>query len=191
MKYQLKDGIPVPVTVVRTEDRIVSNPPDELLEELGIGYDLEDRERPDFDESAQRATFSWEIEDGKICRVWKLTDFSESELKSRRIQELQDEIAAVNADYAEAENRPIQYTNGKYYLPRYIPSYWTPIHAAGAEIYPMVYISDVNDVPELMTFAEFSALFKFMIDQSQLIIAETNAKLVALRTELEELYAAI
>lgn len=187
MRYQLKDGIPVPVKVVRTEAYIISNPPDELLDELGVGYVLEDREKPEFDETLQRASFSWEIENEKICRVWTLTDFTEEELKARRRKEIQSEINAVNADYADAENRPIQYTNGKYYLPRYIPSYWTPIHAAGAEIYPMVYISDINDVPELMTFAEFSALFKFMIDQSQLIITETNAKLVALRAELEAL----
>lgn len=59
-----------PVKSIRYNGRRISNPPDSLVIEAGMGYPLQTTEKPEYDPENQWVTESYKLEEGVIIEVW-------------------------------------------------------------------------------------------------------------------------
>ena len=68
-----------PVKSVRYNGRRISNPPDELVIDLGEGYPLQTTDKPEYDQETQYVTKSYKLENGVIIEVWTIHDIEQPE----------------------------------------------------------------------------------------------------------------
>lgn len=191
MRYYLNsEAQPEPVRFIVTEGMCIVNPTDEQVDEAGAGYPLEDTPQPEFNPETQTMDSCWEVQDGVITRVWTVEDIPEAELaaraKSAEIAAIQREMAALNAGFEAFKSTPQTFTNGKSYLPRWVPEFYTPLLALGESVFPQS-ISACDGSTSIFTFAEFQSLFSFLITISGTETARVNALLLDLQTRLATL----
>lgn len=127
MRYQLINGEPVKIQYVRNGEAIVSNPTDEMIDELEAGYRLKTTEAPQYDPETQRLREYWELQDGFIQRAYAIEELTVDEQKTLEIDRLNAEKEALNLDFEAARNTPIEYEDGRRYYPRYVQEYWAAI----------------------------------------------------------------
>lgn len=102
MRYLYNDETRVlkPVKYVKKDGRTVSNPSDELVDELGAGYPLIESEKPEYDPEKQVITPEYSFDGAVITQIWKVTDIPEpapdpTEAFEQRITALEEENAAL------------------------------------------------------------------------------------------------
>lgn len=69
----------IPVKSIRYNGRRISNPPDELVIEAGLGYTLQTTEQPEYDPKTQYINKSYKLEEGVIIEVWTVYDIPQPE----------------------------------------------------------------------------------------------------------------
>ena len=97
MRYTLENDYPQPVRFVSTDGKIVSNPSDELVDQLGAGYILTETEEPAYDPATQYIQTAYALIDGAITQVHTVVDLPEPPEPS----DDQARIAALEAELAE------------------------------------------------------------------------------------------
>lgn len=94
MRYMLKNNRLSPVKYVKTEGRTVSNPPDELVDQLGAGYPLVDDGQPGYDPETQQLVLSYEMREGAVHKVWRAVELPAP------LPSLEERLAALEAENA-------------------------------------------------------------------------------------------
>ena len=98
-----------PVKSIRYNGRRISNPPDELVIEAGLGYPLETTEQPEYDQDTQWLEKSYKLEDGVISEVWTIHDIDPPEPEEQ--EEEQQEEPQQNEPQPEPQPQPEPETN--------------------------------------------------------------------------------
>lgn len=182
MRYELNHGILSQVKKIVLNGFTITNPTDAQIDEAGAGYALLTTSEPEYDSETQTLSSSWELEGSQLVKVWTVVDIPQDVLISRQIQALDAQIQSVNEGYEAFKNTPILFTDGKGYLPRWVPEFYTPALVLGESVFPMM-ISATDGTSRSFTFTEFQTLFSFLVQQSSLATATTNAQLLELETE--------
>lgn len=110
-RYKLEnDTFIKPVKFVRHNGRIISNPPDELVIELGEGYPLqEEPPQPELDQTKQWCQKTYKLEDNKIVVVWVIHDYTQPEPEPQsEQQEPENEPQAEQEQEPELQTEPEQ-----------------------------------------------------------------------------------
>ena len=94
MRYILKNNRLSPVEYVKTEGRTVSNPPDELVDQLGAGYPLVEDGQPGYDPETQQLVLSYEMREGAVHKVWRAVEIPPP------LPSLEERLAALEAENA-------------------------------------------------------------------------------------------
>ena len=86
-----------PVRSIRYNGRRISNPPDALVIEAGMGYPLQTTEQPEYDQETQYITKSYKLEEGVIIEVWTIYEHERPEPEPE---------AEPQQEQQEPENKP-------------------------------------------------------------------------------------
>lgn len=92
--YNTETGVLKKVKYVTHEGQTVSNPPEELVDQLGAGYPLIDDGKPDYDTETQELIFSYEMRDGAIHKVWTAVEIPAP------LPSLEERLATLEAENA-------------------------------------------------------------------------------------------
>lgn len=186
MRFMLENGVPVPVTKIEADGRIITNPTDEAVDEAGAGYPLKDNPAPEYNPDTQKKpTAVWTLIDGAIEKIWTVEDYTEDELKDRRNAGRMAQIEQNNADFELKKSEPITYANGKGYLPRWLVEFYIPLLTLGEAAFPQNVMAADGTV-DSFTYEEFKTLTAFLIQEFGKITAETNAENARIQAEMEE-----
>ena len=186
MRYNLVDGKPVEVTSIIVDGMRIVHPTDAQVDAAGAGYPLQLTDAPEYAPETQTLRESWTLTGGEIVQTWTIIDLPQPSETERRIAEINQLLAASNAEFLAFKETPIVYEgNGLRYKPSYLTDYWVPILPLQAA-FPMV-ISDADCVPQEMTFEEFTNLYTWLLTVSAQEIATVNAYQKPLLAELAEL----
>lgn len=189
MRYTLENGQPVPVTKITNGGQTITNPPDELIDELGLGFPKVDVPEPGYDPAEERVSFEWEIVEGKILKVWTITPLTPAEKAAKKNAEIDAQIDAVNAEYDAWQTTPVEYDfNGStmYLKPIWITQYYGTLLQAStlAPVFPSV-VTDAHNVNFTMTVEQFSAMYLYLVQTAAVKIATVNAQIAALEAQKE------
>lgn len=189
MRYTLENGQPVPVTKIEADGQTITNPPDELIDELGLGFPKVDVPEPGYDPEEERVSFEWEIVEGKILKVWTITPLTPAEKAAKKNAQIDAEIEAVNAEYDAWQYIPIEYDfNGStmYLKPIWITQYYGTLLQAStlAPVFPSV-VTDAHNANFTMTVEQFSAMYLYLVQTAAAKIATVNAAIAALEAQKE------
>lgn len=186
MRYTLENGQPVEIISIIVDGMRIVHPEDSQVDAAGAGYPLQLTVAPEFDPETQRLEESWVLADGKIVQTWTIIDLPQPTPTEKRIAEINQLLAASNAEFLAFKDTPIVYEgNGLRYKPSYLTDYWVPILPLQAA-FPMV-ISDADCVPQEMTYEEFTNLYTWLLTVSAQEIKRVNAYQQPLLEELAEL----
>lgn len=177
MRYTLTNGTPKKVLKITVAGLTITNPSDEAVDSAGLGYPI-DRTDPPQILDGETLSSRWELSEGRIVQVWTVHE-------ANPIHAINAQIDALNAAYETFKNTPITY-DGSGYLPRWVPEYYTPILALGESVFPMN-VSSVDGSVKSFTFAEFKALFGFLVSASATETARVNGLIAALEAQKAEL----
>lgn len=101
MRYEYRGNIarPVPVRHVRNEGKVISNPPDSLVDKLGAGYPLVIEPQPAYNLESETLQPYYTLEAGKIIKGWAVEsiDPEPSEGLEARVEALERENAELKA----------------------------------------------------------------------------------------------
>lgn len=186
MRFKLEKGVPIPVTFITLEGSVISNPPDELIDEHSAGYPLLDVPMPSYNETLQKVpTYVWELVSGSITKVWTVESYTEDELKARRNAARLAQIEKNNFDFESKKSEPLIYTNGKGYLPRWTIEYYLPLASLGEAAFPQNVMAADGTISNF-SYQEFQALIAFLVVEFGKITAEVNAENARIQGEMEE-----
>ena len=81
MRYEFRGNTlrPKPVHYVRTGGKIISNPPDSLVDKLGVGYPLEVEPEPKYDPETEQIFSEYSFSDGVIYETWRVEQIEPEE----------------------------------------------------------------------------------------------------------------
>jgi hypothetical protein len=111
MRYTFENGEPKPIRYHITEGKIISNPPDELLDELGVGLILEELPLPEYSPDIQQAVKQFTVEARKIIQGWQILDIpqpdppqpTEAELRLAQLELAVAELGLAMPDTARID----------------------------------------------------------------------------------------
>ena len=92
--YNTETGVLKKVKYVTHEGQTVSNPPDELVDQLGAGYPLVEDGQPGYDPETQQLVLSYEMREGAIHKVWRAVEIPTP------LPSLEERLAALEAENA-------------------------------------------------------------------------------------------
>ncbi len=190
MRYKLENNIPVLITRIEIFGQVITNPPDSMIDEAGIGYQLIDVPAPEYDSTKESISFEWQIKGGSIEKVWTITELSQAEKAAIHNTEIDRQIAAINQEYDAWQTTPIEYDfNGStmHLKPIWITQYYGTLLQAstlGATVFPSG-VTDAHNVTVEMTEQEFAAMYLWLVGQAAVKIATVNAQIAALEAQKE------
>ena len=100
MRYTLVNDQPQLVRYVSMEEKVVSNPSDELVDQLGAGYVLMETPEPEYDSATQYIQTTYTLVDGAITQAHTILDLPDPPEPSddqARIAALEQELAELRA----------------------------------------------------------------------------------------------
>ena len=97
MRYTLENDYPQSVRYVSTDGKVVSNPSDALIDQLGAGYALTETPEPEYDPATQEIQTTYALADGVITQAHTVVDLPAPPEPS----DDQARIAALEAELAE------------------------------------------------------------------------------------------
>lgn len=181
MRYTLENGTLQPVKKVTYNGVDYTNPQDELIDNLGLGYPLIEDSQPSYDAALYNLIPVYVQEPAVIRLTWETVPKTAEE----RVALIDEEIARINADYEAWKNLPIEY-EGKGYLPRWISEVYTPMRTLDPAAFPMM-VSAVDFSAKSFTKAEFDALYEYLLMVSAAYIGEVNSQIAALEAAKKEI----
>ena len=191
MRYTLINGQPVPVTKITNGGQTITNPTDEMIDELGLGFPKVDVPEPGYDPAEERISFQWEIVEGKILKVWTITPLTPAEKAAKKNAEIDAQITAVNAGYEAYKTTPLSYTFGAQTMslkPIWVTEYYGTLMQIGLMTnganFPTT-ITDAAGVNFEMTFQEFQTMFLWLVGKAQTEIKRVNDTLAELEAQKE------
>ena len=191
MRYTLENGQPVPVTKITNDGQTITNAPDELIDELGLGYPKVDVPEPAFDPDEEKISFTWEIVDGKILKVWTITPLTPAEKAAKKNAEIDAQIDTVNAAYEAYKTTPLSYAfDGQTMTlkPIWVTEYYGTLMQVGlmssGANFPTT-ITDAAGVNFEMTFQDFQTMFLWLVGKAQTEIKRVNDAIAELNAQKE------
>lgn len=189
MRYTLENGQPMEVVSITVDGKRIVHPTDDQCDAAHIGYPLVLADAPEYDPDTQYLEESWRIRYKKIRQIWTVVDIPQPTEEEQRIAEIDKLLNDSDAEFEVFKSTPIVYPiNGLRYKPSYIKDFWNSVIVLGESAFPMT-ISDADCVNEEMTFAQFTNLYVWLLQQSAAEIAAVNtyqAPLIAERKELQD-----
>ena len=182
-RYILNNGALAQVRKVEHMGQIITNPPDSLIDEWGVGKPYEAVEAPEYDAETQALDHSYTEGAASITESWTVRGLTAAE----QIAKLEAQIAAINAAYETYRDTPITYNN-KGYLPRWIYEYYNSMLIMGSAAFPMG-VAAVDGTSETMTFEQFQALFQYLVTDVATHTAQVNGQIATLNAQIAELEA--
>lgn len=191
MRYKLEKNVPVLITRIEISGQVITNPPDSMIDEAGIGYQLVDVPAPEYDSTKESISFEWQIKGGNIEKVWTITELTPAEKAAKKNAEIDAQIDAVNAGYEAYKTIPISYDfNGQTMLlkPVWVTEYYGTLQQVGiitsGATFPTI-ITDATGANFEMTFEQFSTMYLWLVQQAAAEIATVNATLAELEAQKE------
>ena len=192
MRYKLENSVPVLITRIEISGQVITNPPDSMIDEAGIGYQLIDVPAPEYDSTKESISFEWQIKGGNIEKVWTITELSQAEKAAIHNAGIDKQIAAVNAAYEAYKTTPLSYTFGAQTMtlkPIWVTEYYGTLMQVGlmssGANFPTT-ITDANGSDFEMTFEQFSTMYLWLVQQAQTEIKRVNAQIAALEAQKED-----
>lgn len=191
MRYKLENSVPVLITRIEISGQVTTNPPDSMIDEAGIGYQLIDVPAPEYDSTKESISFEWQIKGGNIEKVWTITELTQAEKAAIHNAEIDRQITAVNAGYEAYKTIPISYDfNGQTMSlkPIWVAEYYGTLMQVGlmsnGANFPAT-ITDAAGVNFEMTFQEFQTMFLWLVGKAQTEIKRVNNAIAELQAQKE------
>lgn len=191
MRYKLENGNPVLITRIDLNGQTITNPPDALIDENGLGYPKMETPAPTYDPAEETISSTWEIQSGVITQVWTVTELTAAEKAAIYNAAIDAQIEAVNAGYEAYKTTPITYDfNGQTMSlkPIWVTEYYGTLMQIGLMTnganFPTI-ITDAAGTNFEMTFAEFQTMFLWLVGKAQTEIKRVNDALAELEAERE------
>ena len=186
--YILKNGYPQPVRSIVENNRVITNVPDEIILEKGLGYRLENSPYPEV-QDGKKAEQHYEIEGQTIKQVWTIVDKTNQE----KIQEYKWKIDEIYQQAEEYKQRgKILYPGtGKEYIPRWIVEFYNTILIRKEIFFPTPEtkqkIAAVDGTKDELNYDEFLNLCNFIINDYNTKTDEQNKEIERLNALIKEL----
>ena len=178
MRYTLTHGIPKLVRTITVDGMTITNPSDERIDQAHAGWPLEYTAQPSHDPATQYLESGWTQDTDRIRQTWTV----QTKTTAMLIEDIDQQIATINEDFAGLAETPVQYpTDGRYYLLGWAREYYLPLLLKSDVEYPTP-VADTTLTTQTKTKAELQALYDYLI-------AEGAARTAATNTALAELYA--
>lgn len=101
MRYIIIDGNISAVYSVTQNGRRISNPPDELIDQLGAGYPLETDPQPEYDEEKYYLVATYSMENKVIKKHWEIKEIENDSGGSPEIPgDLEQRVTALEEENA-------------------------------------------------------------------------------------------
>lgn len=191
MRYSLENGQPVLITKIETGGQTITNPPDELIDKLGLGFPKVDVPEPAYDPDEETVSFTWEIVEGEILKVWTITPLTPAEKAAKKNAAIDAQIDTVNAEYEAYKTTPLSYTFGSQTMtlkPIWVTEYYGTLMQVGlmssGANFPAT-ITDASGTDFTMTFEEFSTMYLWLVQQAQTEIKRVNNAIAELEAQKE------
>lgn len=188
--YILKNGYPESVRSIVENNRVITNVPDEIILEKGLGYRLEDSPCPELEEG-KRAEEHYEIEGQTIKNVWTIVDKTNQE----KIRDYKFKIECIYNEAEEYKQKgKIFYPGtGKEYIPRWIVEFYNTILIRKEIFFPndetKQKIAAVDGTADEMNYDEFLNLCNFIINDYNTKTEEQNKEIARINALIRELEA--
>lgn len=190
MRYIIEDNYLVPVKFIEHGDGfITSNPSDEVVDSLGVGFPLNPAQPviPEYNADTHRVKFGYELIDGQIYKTALVEPIPSSEL----IQRLEAEKIQQDTDYntwrtvpqsvnATAGGEPVTLK----VIPNWVYEYYTALMFAGGGD---VQIVDAEMVLYTFSWNEFLSFYANCCNLARIRLADCNAEKARLQGEIDAL----
>lgn len=189
MRYDLINGQVIPIKKAVINGMIVSNPPDSLLDENGIGYTRTVIDPPEVTDETKKLDHQYSIQDGSIVDVWTITDKTSQELIDLYIGQI-TEIYNSAEDFKN-DGKILYPTTGKEYIPRWVFEFYNTALINKDSYFPTaestIEVAAVDGSSTLMTFSEFVTFYGFMIASYMTYTNTQNEAIEILTDKIKEL----
>ena len=183
MRYTLDHGIPKLVRTITVDGMTITNPSDALVDQLHAGWPLEHTVQPSYDPATQYLTSDWTQDTDCIRQTWTV----QTKTTEMLIEDIDQQIAAINADFAGLETVLVQYpADGRYYLLGWASKYYAPLLLKSNVEYPTP-VADTTLTTQTKTKAELQALYDYLIAEGATRTLAINAQLSELMARKQEL----
>lgn len=189
MRYDLINGQVIPIKKAVINGMIVSNPPDSLLDENGIGYTRTVVDPPEVTDETQKLEHQYQIQDGSIVDVWTITDKTSQELIDLYISKI-TEIYNSAEDFKN-DGKILYPATGKEYIPRWVFEFYNTALINKDSYFPTaestIEVAAVDGSSTLMTFSEFVTFYGFLIASYMTYTNTQNEAIEILTDKIKEL----
>lgn len=189
MRYNLINGQVVPIKKAVIDGMIVSNPPDSLLDENGIGYTRTVIDPPEVTDETQKLEHQYEIQDGSIVDVWTIADKTSQELIDLYISQITD--IYNSAEDFKNDGKILYPATGKEYIPRWVFEFYNTALINKDSYFPTaestIEVAAVDGSSTLMTFSEFVTFYGFLIASYMTYTNTQNEAIEILTDKIKEL----
>lgn len=191
MRYDLINGQVIPIKKAVINGMIVSNPPDSLLDENGIGYTRTVIDPPEVTDETKKLEHQYQIQDDSIVDVWTITDKTSQELIDLYISQITD-IYNTAEDFKN-DGKILYPATGKEYIPRWVFEFYNTALINKDSYFPTaestIEVTAVDGSSDLMTFSEFITFYGFLITSYMSYTANQNNEIEILADKIKELRA--
>ena len=184
MRYTLENGVPKLVRTIATADGMtITNPSDERIDQAHAGWPLEYTAQPSHDPATQYLESGWTQDTDRIRQTWTV----QTKTTAMLIEDIDQQIAAINEAFAGLPETPVQYpVDGRYYLLGWAREYYLPLLLKSDVEYPTP-VADTTLTTQTKTKAELQALYDYLIAEGASRTITVNAQLAELMTRKQEL----
>ena len=176
MRYTLDNGTLHIVRAITADGMTITNPSDEQIDQFHAGWPLRYTTQPSYDPTTQYLVLNWIQETDSIHQTWMV----QTKTAAMLIADIDQQVNAINADFARLESTPVLYpTDERYYLLGWAREYYAPLLLKSDVEYPTP-VADVTLTTQTKTRAELQALYDYLIAEGAAKTAQTNAKLAEL-----------
>ena len=191
MRYDLINGQVIPIKKAVINGMMVSNPPDAMLDENGIGYTRTVIEPPEVTDETKKLEHQYSIQDGSIVDVWTIADKTSQELIDLYISQITD--IYNSAEDFKNDGKILYPTTGKEYIPRWVFEFYNTALINKDSYFPTaestIEVAAVDGSSDPMTFSEFITFYGFLITSYMSYTATQNDEIETLTDKIRELRA--
>lgn len=189
MRYDLINGQVIPIKKAVINGMMVSNPPDTMLDENGIGYTRTVVDPPEVTDETQKLEHQYQIQDGSIVDVWTIADKTSQELIDLYISQITD--IYNSAEDFKNDGKILYPTTGKEYIPRWVFEFYNTALINKDSYFPTaestIEVAAVDGSSTLMTFSEFVTFYGFLIASYMTYTNTQNEAIEILTDKIKEL----
>lgn len=189
MRYDLINGQVTPIKKAVINGMMVSNPPDAILDENGIGYTRTVIDPPEVTDETKKLEHQYSIQDGSIVDVWTIADKTSQELIDLYISQITD--IYNSAEDFKNDGKILYPATGKEYIPRWVFEFYNTALINKDSYFPTaestIEVAAVDGSSTLMTFSEFVTFYGFLIASYMTYNNTQNEAIEILTDKIKEL----